>query len=238
MKFAASLCVLPRFCGERQLAAARPSPEAGQCAVHIVVPLIRGRPPARCPRRARRTRGPGGQVRSRPARSDADRIVDHLRLLVGRDVSGREGDGDHREQREQDSRQPDGTGVASRVLHGGIIGQAQAAGAGSRTGRWITRFLRRRRAHRCAAGRGRRSLASGRAPPLGAVLSRIRPRHAAGRRDVGLDRVAPCPDEIRGSLGRNDSEAAYRYYLAMSRLGTPREARAIFSVPGVEVREP
>lgn len=43
--------------------------------------------------------------------------------------------------------------------------------------------------------------------------------------------------EVRGSVGRNDAEAAYRYYLAMTHLGTAHEAAAIFSVPGVELRE-
>jgi hypothetical protein len=43
---------------------------------------------------------------------------------------------------------------------------------------------------------------------------------------------------VRASLGRNDGEAAYRYYLAMTGLGTRHEAAAVFSVPGVELGEP
>lgn len=45
-------------------------------------------------------------------------------------------------------------------------------------------------------------------------------------------------DDVRASIGRDDGEAAYRYYLVMTRLGTSREAKAVFSVPGVELREP
>jgi hypothetical protein len=42
----------------------------------------------------------------------------------------------------------------------------------------------------------------------------------------------------RQQYGRADSELAYRFYLESSGLGDGREARRVFSVPGVEVHAP
>jgi hypothetical protein len=42
--------------------------------------------------------------------------------------------------------------------------------------------------------------------------------------------------EVMKQYGRADSEMAYRYYLEFSGLGDGREARLVFSVPGVEIR--
>ena len=44
------------------------------------------------------------------------------------------------------------------------------------------------------------------------------------------------PEDARGQYGRADAESAYRFYLEYSGLGDGREARLIFSVPGVEIR--
>lgn len=40
---------------------------------------------------------------------------------------------------------------------------------------------------------------------------------------------------VKQQYGTADSEAAYRFYLEFSRLGDAREARAVFSVPGIEI---
>ncbi|MGZ5432694.1 MAG: hypothetical protein ACXW31_10360 [Thermoanaerobaculia bacterium] len=37
--------------------------------------------------------------------------------------------------------------------------------------------------------------------------------------------------------GRADAETAYRYYLELTGLGDGREAKRIFSVPGIEIAE-
>lgn len=44
--------------------------------------------------------------------------------------------------------------------------------------------------------------------------------------------------EARQQYGRADSESAYRFYLEFSGLGNGREAREIFSVPGIEISDP
>lgn len=43
-------------------------------------------------------------------------------------------------------------------------------------------------------------------------------------------------EDARKQYGRADAESAYRFYLEFSGLGTGREAREIFSVPGIEIR--
>ncbi len=45
------------------------------------------------------------------------------------------------------------------------------------------------------------------------------------------------PQETRRQYGRADAEAAYRYYLHLTGLGEGREAKRIFSVPGIEISE-
>jgi hypothetical protein len=45
-------------------------------------------------------------------------------------------------------------------------------------------------------------------------------------------------DDARQQYGRADAEAAYRFYLEFSGLGDGREARRVFSVPGIEIDEP
>lgn len=42
-------------------------------------------------------------------------------------------------------------------------------------------------------------------------------------------------DDAQRQYGRADAESAYRFYLEFSGLGDGREARSIFSVPGIEI---
>jgi hypothetical protein len=42
-------------------------------------------------------------------------------------------------------------------------------------------------------------------------------------------------DAVRRQYGRADDELAYRYYLELAHLGDGREAREVFSVPGIEI---
>lgn len=44
--------------------------------------------------------------------------------------------------------------------------------------------------------------------------------------------------DAQKQYGRADAESAYRFYLEFSGLGNGREAREIFSVPGIEISEP